>query len=391
MRCARRGPYDRGMRTSFLLMLLIAVPAFAQERRLPFDNGWTLDGEKTAVTTTDNRQVLQVETGFAHRRDVNLMDGTIDFDVQLTDRRSFVYVYFRTVADGEREEFYLRPHKSQLPDAVQYAPVWQEKSAWQLHHGPGGTAAVGFVPGEWTHVRVVMQGRRAALFVRDMTRPALVVAKLARDPRAGSISLGGFLPANVPGAGPIARFSNVIVRPDVAFDLTKANVPAAPASADPAATVIPAWSVSKAFVPKDQNPPMLPGNDITGTFDTLQTEPDGLLELHRHVKIPQGTRVWAAVVRVNVRAARAGTYTFDLGFSDVAVVFVNGAPVWRGDASYSFDRPRREGLIGYDQARLYLPLRAGENDVSVVLADTFGGWGLMGRFMDAPGLTIAAR
>jgi hypothetical protein len=38
---------------------------------------------------------------------------------------------------------------------------------------------------------------------------------------------------------------------------------------------------------------------------------------------------------------------FDLGFSDVATVFVNGLQVFRGDASYSFDRPRREG-IGFD-------------------------------------------
>jgi len=69
---------------------------------------------------------------------------------------------------------------------------------------------------------------------------------------------------------------------------------------------------------------------------------------------------------------------------------VNGKPIFTGDASYSFDRPRREGLIGYDQARLYLALAAGDNDLSVVVSDSFGGWGLMGRFVGAAGLTLGA-
>jgi hypothetical protein len=49
----------------------------------------------------------------------------------------------------------------------------------------------------------------------------------------------------------------------------------------------------------------------------------------------------------NGERAAPRNVAFDLGFSDVATVFVNGLQVFRGDASYSFDRPRREG-IGFD-------------------------------------------
>ncbi|HJR61690.1 MAG TPA: hypothetical protein VJ813_19950 [Vicinamibacterales bacterium] len=390
------------MRTMTIALLLgIALPDAAQERPLPFTSGWDLQGDRTAVVKDAGREVLQVETGFGHRRDVRIQDGTIDFDVQVTRRRSFVYVYFRVVADGEREEFYLRPHKSGLPDAVQYAPVWQNKSAWQLHHGPGGTAAIAFDPGAWTHVRVVMQGRRAAIFVKDMTTPALTVPRLAREPQAGHIAIGGFLPADVPGEGAIARFSNVVVRSEVSFDFAAAPAqkgsdarPAAastPAASEPAETIVTTWSVSRSFVPKDESVPTLPGRDITGEFMKLDTEADGLLQLHRHITVPQGSRVAAAVARVNVRAARAGTYAFDVGFSDIATVFVNGKPVFRGEASYSFDQPRREGLIGYDQARIYLALPAGDTDLAIVVSDTFGGWGIMARFVNAFGVTAGAR
>ena len=381
------------MKTLVLVAMAAGVcasPASAQN--LPFDKGWELSGDRTRIVMDGARQVLETETGFAHRRDMRFEDGTIDFDVQVTDRRSFIYVYFRTLRDGEREEFYLRPHKSNLPDAVQYAPVWQNRSAWQLYHGAGGTAAVAFQPGAWTHVRVIAQGRHAALFVGDMSTPALLVPRLAREPQPGHVALGAFLPANVPGEGPIARFSNVVVTKDVAgFDFAAAMVKAATPSAPPSG-IVRAWSVSRGFVPKtDAAAPAIPPVDVTGAFSRFETDDNGLLPLERHVALPKGSRATAAVSRINVRAERAGAYALDIGFSDIATVFVNGEPVFHADASYSFDRPRREGLIGFDQARLYLPLEAGDNDVAILVSDVFGGWGLMGRFLEPEGLRVTAR
>jgi hypothetical protein len=391
------------MRTALLIAMAVVLggPSGQQpplEGAVPFDSGWTLAGERTRIVRQAGLDVLELESGFAHRREIRLLDGVIDFDVRLTQRRSFVYVYFRVQSDGEREEFYLRPHKSNLPDAVQYAPVWQNRSAWQLHHGPGGTAAVPFDANRWTHVRVVIQGRAAALFVDDMKTPALLVPRLSRDPQAGSVSLGGFLPADVPGEGPIATFANVQVRPGTGpFDLTAPLAAAAVASAigvesDGDASVVTTWSVSGAFVPQPaKGLPAVPPVAVTGEFRRLVTEPAGLLQLHRDVKVPDGSRVSAAVARIRLTAAAPRVVAFDLGFSDTATVVLNGVPIFAGEASYSFDRPRREGLIGFDQARLYLPLRAGENDLSVIVTDSFGGWGLMGRLVKAPDVKVEAR
>jgi len=210
-----------------------------------------------------------------------------------------------------------------------------------------------------------------------------MVSNLARDAQAGGIALGGFLPANVPGEGPIARFSNVVVRPDVSFDLAAAAAKMTAAEKPPAANgmnIIKSWSVSRAFVPKDSPPPTLPTDDVTGPFTRLETGADGLVNLHQYLKLPQpDVRVIAAIARAGVRASRAGPCALDLGFSDTATVFVNGVPVFHGDDSYSFDRPRRDGLIGFDQARIYLPLKAGDNQLAIVVSDSFGGWGVMGR------------
>ena len=382
------------MRLAFstALLFVVVVPTYSQTpgtiaRALPFtDGGWTLGGAKTASSRVDGREVLSMETGTAERRDVSLLDGTIDFDVKVTRRRSFVYVHFRMLSSDEHEEMYLRPHKSGLPDALQYAPVWQGESAWQLHHGPGGTGAIEFTPGVWTHVRVALEGRHAALFVGDMKAPALLVPELSREPRAGHIGLGSFLPTGVPGAGPIAEFSNVVVRAGasgVDFDAAIAAVPKTPASN---ALVVREWAVSKAFALA----PLAPVPSLPATPDPYQivaAEPNGRVQLHRSVALP-GTPLAAAVARVSITTRTAGIYPMDLGFSDIATVFLNGRPVFTRDDSYSYDRPRREGLIGMDQARVYLPLNAGTNELSILVGDKFGGWGLMAQFPQPAGLTL---
>ena len=370
----------------FLVLAPVALLGAPQERALPFDDpAWELTGPSVSRASGERGAELVVESGVAVRRDVSLLNGTIDFDVMLSDRRSFVYIRMRMQGDDEHEEFYLRPHKSTLPDAIQYAPVYQGHSAWQLFHGPGGTAAATFTPGQWTPVRVVLDGSRAALFVGDLTAPAMVVPRLARDPKPGYIAVRGFVPAGTPGTAPSARFANVRIRPDYVPYTFPVPPPSTPVAGG---TIIGEWSVSRAVVPTALTAGTLPADAQVGPFTSVAASTSGLVELHKWVRLPEGSGSAAAVARVTLRAERPATVPLDLGFSDVATVFLNGAPIMRRDDSYSFDAPRRDGLVGLDQARIYLPLRAGENVLSVVVEDSFGGWAVMGRVGDVAGVTI---
>lgn len=365
------------------LALTVALTAGADELRAS-DPRWELSGQGTAVETVDGREAIAIETGVASRRDVRLQDGLIEFDLKLTGRRSFAYVMFRMAADGENEEVYLRPHKSGLPDALQYAPVYQGQGAWQLHHGPGGTAALEIPRDTWLRVRLAVHGRRAALYVGDGQAPALV-ARLFREPREGFVALRCFSPT--PGAGANARFANVRVLPGAGPEL----VPSMPEPAPADAGTVRSWALSRALDPPGAGLPAVPTAAALGALRRVETEPDGLLELHRHVAMRAAARETHAAARIVVRAASAGLRAFELGFSDRATVFLKGRALFTGEGAYSFDRPRREGLIGYDQARLYLPLEAGDNELVVLLSDSFGGMGLMGRFPDPSGLTLEAR
>ena len=145
---------------------LVLPAASAQEPeslRLTFDDpAWEFVGEGTKVEELDAQTALRLVTGAAVYRDIAFLDGTIEFDLRVTPHRSFAYLYFRMQSEGEHEEIYFRSHKTRLPDAIQYAPVYKGHSQWQLYHDAGSTAAALLPPDEWIPVKLVVQGTQCA-------------------------------------------------------------------------------------------------------------------------------------------------------------------------------------------------------------------------------------
>lgn len=365
------------MRTLPYLLVFLAAPLTAQERRLSFDSGWDYSAaENRSIGPFLGREALQLRNGVAVRQDVSLEDGTIDFDVAVTDHRSFVYIIFRQVADGENEEIYLRPHKTNLPDAVQYAPVFRGESGWQLFHGPGNTARLPIPRNQWVHVRVVVKGQRAAFYLGDTTKPAMVIPELARKAAPGAIALRAFTP---PGGAPdgvfVAAYSNVVVRPGV----VPATMPAAPERPKPA-NLVTSWQLSPAYVPPDGRLRALPAELLANraSWPSYKADDEGRLILDRYIAHASQEKPSAAVLRLVVPADRDTVRRLDLGFSDEYLLFVNGRPVAGAEAAYRFDNPRGDGVIHVGQSVAFLPLRRGENEVLIVLKDVFGGWGIIG-------------
>ena len=374
------------------LVTLAALAALSsslpqQDGRIPLDSAsWQLSGAGSRIEEYKGARALRMRTGRATNRNVRMKDGTIEFDMEVTPNRSFVYTMFRMVSDEDHEEIYFRPHKSSLPDAIQYAPVWHGESAWQLYHGPGGTAAVPLPRAEWIHVRLVVSGRRAALFMGRDEKPVLVMP-LARDPVEGYIALRAFTPAGgAPNGEMVGAFANVVVRPGhVPYDFGPERVAAKPAG------LIERWQLSPPYEVKLSGPvTVLPDSLMKSKarWPAFDVEANGVVALSRHLE--RTAAQTTAVARLVLRAERAGLQRLNLGFSDNVTVFANGRPLFAGDAHYSFDAPRQEGLIGLSQASVWLPLVRGENEILFVLSDVFGGWGLMGQLDPAGGARVVA-
>jgi hypothetical protein len=278
------------------------------------------------------------------------------------------------VSDRENyESFYVRPHQVGNPDSVQYNPTYNDVASWQLYHDEGFWATVDFPIGDWFTVRVVFAGSRAEVFVGDMDRPALEVAELKMPVAAGGVGLliGG------PGLF-VSRFAYADVAPPF---LGPTPVPPPPTRG-----IVPAWSVSDAF--EEPAPPpaeVAPADLAARRWTRLTAEPSGLVNMAIVNGIRDGRNTaWA---RTTIRSDAARVVPMHLGFSDRAVVYVNGRALFAGSDGYRSRDYRFLGSIGWWDT-VYLPLHAGDNDLAIAVSEDFGGWGVQARFDSLEGLEL---
>jgi hypothetical protein len=124
---------------------------------------------------------LYLKGGVAAVKNSQFTDGVIDFDLSFTGERGFMGAAWRMQDADNFEEFYIRPHQSGNPDANQYQPVFNGVAAWQLHHGEGYGAPVKYDFNQWIHIRIVVSGRHAEVYIKDLETPALFVSELKRE------------------------------------------------------------------------------------------------------------------------------------------------------------------------------------------------------------------
>lgn len=376
-----RGSKGWGLSAACLAGLTVAAGTVsAQAVPLPVDDGrWEISGD-AAPGLLDGKAVMNMRQGDVDRPGLSLSDGTLEFDMKVSDRRTFVGVKLRMKDDGTCEDIYFRPHKSGLPDAIQYDPAYAGVGTWQLYHGPDATAFAWYRPGEWEHVRIEVRGTQAAIFLGDGAEPSLVVHHLRTGAGTGGLGFWALQPGATADDPWTVSLANVTVRPGV----TSWTFPPPAAEAlEPGA--IRRWQVAAARSGEAADLDALPSD--LGGWTVAEAEPSGLLPLDRVVARPRpGPALTFA--RVRIRADEARTVRMDLGYSDNATVFLDGRPVFTGRFSYSYNFPRRDGLITPDQATVHLSLSPGTHDVVVAVSDVFGGWGLMGRIMDRRGVQV---
>ena len=337
-------------------------------RVIPLDVAhWNWPRGKVTAATFRGRDCVAFadrSSFLAAPRGVSLTDGTIEADIAVSDARSFHGLAWRADRTAY-ESFFLRPHQVGNPDAVQYTPVFNDVSAWQLYHGPGYWAPIDFPIGRWFRLRVTFAGAHGEAYVTDMSRPALVFGGLKAPIIDGRVGLlvGG------PGLR-VARFAYDDAPPQLR------GAPARRVRRPPG--VVPGWWVSA---------PFREGADAAsaGGWQYLASEPSGLANLARLHPVARNRNTVAA--RVAVHAALAGTRTLRLGFSDRATVYLNAKPLYRGDYTYRNRDYRFLGSIGWFDT-LYLPLKAGRNELVVAVSESFGGWGLQARFDDPAGVSF---
>jgi hypothetical protein len=114
------------------------------------------------------------------------------------------------------------------------------------------------------------------------------------------------------------------------------------------------------------------------TWTPLASELSGLVNLARVQGIVGGRNT--VIARTTIHSPRPQTQRLKLGFSDRALVFLNGRPLYDGDDTYRSRDYRFLGSIGWYDA-LHLPLEEGANELAVAVSEDFRGWGVQARLV----------
>jgi len=227
------------MRTTWVVLACVAriAPTSACAQELT----WQTDGE-VAVVEGQGGTTLRFRSGTATLQGRDMQDGSVSFVLKAMPARGFIGLRIREQSDGSYEDFYLRPHKNNAPDALQYTPSFSGADTnWQLVHRPRGTAPS---PTQNTEegiaVEIVFEGRNAAIFIGDDTEPALRVPRLALEPRTGRLTFWSSIMQPTEHELPVV-LENIRVRPS-----SSRAIPAADPLVAPDGAVM-AWGLGEAF------------------------------------------------------------------------------------------------------------------------------------------------
>jgi hypothetical protein len=343
------------------ISILLTAIACAQDDIIDFESDqWIL--RDANVSEYMGRKCL---SGFAYLKDIEFENGVIEVDVAVDGSRSYPGLVFRMQSERDYERFYLRPHRMGLyPDALQYTPVINGIAGWQLYNGEGYTAMADVPTDQWVHLRMEIMGSQARLFVDNVEQPALVIHHLQHGISSGTIGLHG--PNNK-----TAYFSNF--RYEKRDDLEFAP---APEIVTPLG-IAKDWEISQTFraseinLEKSYDAQELPDLE----WRRIQCEPTGLIDLARYVgrSGPETDCIWA---KTKVFSDKEETREYKFGYSDAICVFLNGEALFTGSSAYRERDPSFLGIVGLFDA-VYLPLKQGENELTFLIAESFGGWGFI--------------
>jgi len=354
---------------ALLLFAAGAVRGQTTNARLEGSNvTWDLDAKSAKIDTHLGRAslFLRGQSPPAFVSNLDFTDGTIEFDLSPLPGANFVGLVFRYGSDTQHENLYFRLHRSGSFEALQYAPrIYTTAGIWQLT--PEFMASVVYTPGEWVHVRAEIRGSRLEMFVGDSAKPVIVVPRMRGVTTHGRIGLWGRV--NDKPAEWTAVVSNVRVTP---------RAPAALAAADTSSLppgTLTGWSSTGPFAAADSStPPAIP----SAGWKPLPIEEFGLLNISRQYPKPAGGRHVAFLKNV-IRSRAAETVALEVSYSDDAIFWLNGAPLYRGSNGFNGRYPGFLGFAGIPAETIYLPLRPGDNELVVAVGERAFGWGLRAR------------
>jgi hypothetical protein len=324
--------------------------------------------------------LMRLNSGKAVLKNVTFSDGTIEFDIN-TIGRGMPGIAFRQQDEKNFELLYLRPDPScpAFRACIQYAPQTHGVTLWDFF--PQYQNRAPLRENGWNHIKMVVSGRRMNVFVNDVISPTLEVGRLEGDAMKGGLQLQG------PGT-----FANLVITPDRVDGLSPEPV-GDPLDGDRG--LVRNWRVSKYSVlplGEDATYEGMPGG--SQEWQMISTERNGLVNISRVYgrPLPEPNRA-VAWLKTTITSDRKQTKKADVGWTRELWVFVNGKLVYADKNLFEQEGARKfpDARCSLENGSFALPLEAGDNEVSVAIANNFFGWGMMLRLANPEGVHLAEK
>jgi hypothetical protein len=372
---ARSRLMAHGLLLVLFAFLLVPNDASSQDGLIGFDTDrWHL-GAGAKIVQFAGRQAL---TGTAYLKGAEFLNGTIEADLWTTGEKNFAGFMFRIQSDEEYEWCWLRMHKTygEIPDGIQYAPVYRGVACWQLYGGPGAMGPVNVPKNEWVHMKIEVFADTAKLYVKNMTEPVMVMDHLQLGRKSGSVGLLANLQKGL-------YFSNFAYHLDENRQTTPPEAKVIPPN------VLARWTLSSPFQVQDfeaiSTYPMRRLGEIK-TWITPEVDASGLVNITRYHGRTGGLPD-CAILRTFLEADQPGRVRMKFGYSDAVAIFLNQQPLFWGNSAFLSRNRAYGGWINFNDA-VFLDLKKGRNELLIVTAEDFGGWGFQARLDDVQGIAI---
>jgi len=362
----------------YIIVLVLFVSSSVKAQYIPIDtSNWKINAQSYVIEPHQGKKSIYLQGGIMTLKDVEFLNGTIEFDLFLKEEHCFPGVYFRGQQEsGNAEQFFVRPHLSGKPDANQAAPLVQNITPFQLFFGEKYSFAYQYNFKDWTHVKLVVKDEKAQVFLDHSEQPQLSWF-LYHQPKKGRVVLRGG-----------SRFGIHIADVKITHESPQL-IAFEPKDRVPIEGIIEQWEISDMFEERLLSDPaqmeelikarswqgkVLVDEGTAANISTIQNLYDG----------SKGNTVFA---RVTITSDKDQMKLFEFGYSDRVVATLNGKPIYWGTNKWRSRDYRYLGTVGLFDA-IYLDLKKGKNELVMAVSEDFGGWLITGRVRDQEGLKI---
>lgn len=252
------------------------------------------------------------------------------------------------------EMIYVSPGTENAPGEIQYDPMMNGSTTWQIYNGPRYQALASFYCGEWVKLALDIYPRHAVIRVGDALEPQLIIPNLQHGSSKGRIGVWGYLPGYI-------------------RNLSVEEIAASPAPTQAAyleelakESYITKWRVSGPYTENARE-------EHEENWIQATVEENGTLNLNRLYSSGSGRAILA---ECELLVSRETESLLTFGFSDRLRLWVNGEEIYQGD--WRWAPPGSDGRIRPDFAGIPIRWRSGTNLIRAEITSTEAvfGWGL---------------